>query len=418
MNSHNEKIVRQIAQKYGTPYYLVYPERFVDNFKCFRDAFLSFYNRSIISYSFKTNYSPFILRNVLANDGFAEVVSDMEYKLALFLGFEGNRIILNGPIKREKDIYNAIKNSSIIHLDSEYEVDILLKLIRQYNLLNVKVGLRINMEINTADGKSAIQAGLKESRFGFTKDVLNKIIPLLRNHGVIINSLHGHTSSTNRIVENYQVIAQKLLQTCDFYSLNNVEYLDLGGSFFGAAPIEFDVSGKPTYYDYAKGITSILFENEWFVKHKPYLILEPGTSVVANTSELVTQIYQHKLINNRHFIVVDASRSHVRPARSNTNYPFTVYSTRGVKSEIVASIVGSTCMEVDVIAQDVNMNHYSLGDLIVFKGVGAYRLNMTPNFINFQCPQISVDENGIMTTWREKQTISQVLETYNLTSCK
>lgn len=254
----NFPLISNLAKTYGTPFYIAYPERFVANIINFRDSFLKYYKNFILSYSFKTNYAPFILKNVLRNQCFAETVSNMEYSMALDLGFKGDNIIFNGPIKRKEDLYRAIKNHSIIHIDGEYEANLVIGIVKEYKLKDVEIGLRINMEINTKKGESAIQGGLKESRFGLTFDMLERVIPILKNNNIKIISLHGHTSSTNRIVENYLIISERLLLICEKYKLNDLKFFDIGGGFFGACPEEIDTTNRPSYDDYAKGIVTAL----------------------------------------------------------------------------------------------------------------------------------------------------------------
>lgn len=404
---NESKTVLEIAEKYGTPFYLAYPDRFRNNYRTFVKEFSKYYDKIILGYSFKTNYTPFLLEGIRdeGNYYYAETVSELEYELALKVGFQGERIILNGPIKSKSLLQNAIQHKSIINLDSLYEVEYIISIKNDNPSLSIKVGLRVNMEIETANGQSAIQAGLRTSRFGFTEETLALAITKLRSHGIIINSLHGHTSSTNHVVENFQIIAKKLLAVCQSHDLNDLEYLDLGGSFFGAAPKEIDVTTKPSYADYANGIFDVLFENSWFNKVKPYVVIEPGASVVTNVFEFITKIYQHKIIGNQHYVMVDGSIFHVRLLGSKANFPFQIYSQNTEQPEILATVVGSTCMEIDQLANDIVLNHYEHGDLICFKAEGAYRMNMTPQFINSRAPIITINENGKYDLMRGRQTV-------------
>lgn len=404
---NESKTVLEIAEKYGTPFYLTYPDRFRNNYRTFVKEFSKYYDKIILGYSFKTNYTPFLLEAIRdeGNYYYAETVSELEYELALKVGFQGERIILNGPIKSKSLLQNAIQHKSIINLDSLYEVEYIISIKNDNPSLSIKVGLRVNMEIETANGQSAIQAGLRTSRFGFTEETLALAITKLRSHGIIINSLHGHTSSTNHVVENFQIIAKKLLAVCQYHDLNDLEYLDLGGSFFGAAPKEIDVTTKPSYADYAHGIFDVLFENSWFNKVKPYVVIEPGASVVTNVFEFITKIYQHKIIGNQHYVMVDGSIFQVRLLGSKANFPFQIYSQNTEQPEILATVVGSTCMEIDQLANDIVLNHYEHGDLICFKAEGAYRMNMTPQFINSRAPIITINENGKYDLMRGRQTV-------------
>lgn len=193
------------------------------------------------------------------------------------------------------------------------------------------------------------------------------------------------------------------------YNLNCIEYIDFGGGFFGAAPEGVNVENKPTYEDYAKAICDELMTNDWFMKYKPNIVIEPGTSVVCNVFELVTKIYQHKVINNTNYVYVDASIFMVRPQTSRTNYPFEIFSRFNEEDIISANIVGSTCMEVDIIANNVRLKHYKNGDYIVFRGVGAYRNNMTPFFINARIPIVELVGNNYSII-RNRQNSKEMLE--------
>ncbi len=401
--------LKEIANEVGTPFYLAYPDRFQKNLTDFNNAFKNRYNRFLLSYSFKTNYTPFLLDIVKSNGFIAEVVSEIEYDLAQQVGFKGNHIILNGPIKSEALIEKAILNGSIVNLDCLYEIDFIIDIRKKHPDLPINIGLRVNMEIKTDNGSSAIQGGLKESRFGFTQKILDEIIPKLKENKISVVSLHGHTSSTNRVVENYKIISSRLLEIAQVHALDEIKYFDLGGGFFGAAPKEVDISKRPSYQDYANGICDVLLNNEWFQIHKPHIVIEPGASVVTNVFELVTRIHQHKTINQKDFVIVDASVYQVRAQTSKVNYPYDEYSEREEEQPITADIVGATCMETDVIANQVTLKHYHYGDFLVFKGSGAYRHNLTPFFINPRCAIVKMTEDGYEVL-RKRQDAKHLLD--------
>ena len=400
--------LQKIANEVGSPFYIASPELFKENIKNFAKAYRDIYPKFILSYSFKTNYTPFLLQSVKEEGFFAEVVSEIEYELAELIGFKENQIILNGPIKSESFLKKAIINGSIINLDSAYEVNSILNIKRAHPEKEIRIGLRINMELNTRNGESALQGGLPESRFGFSNDTLEEIIPLLKNNGIKVHSLHGHASTMNHSVENYRIIANRLLEVREKFNLDDLEYVDLGGSFFGAAPKEVDVSKRPTYHDYAQAVCEIFFKNEWFSTHKPYIVAEPGASVVTNVFELATKIYQHKIINGKNFVSVDASIFQVRP-NGKTNYPYAEYSDSEPLPQIIADVVGSTCMEVDKVAEQIKLTHYKHGDFLVFKASGAYRINLTPFFINPRCAIVKMTEDGYEVL-RKRQDAKHLLD--------
>lgn len=401
------ELIKKIDNECGTPFYFVYPERFVNNLQSFRKAFTDIYPKFILSYSFKTNYTSILLQNAKEIDCFAETVSSMEYNLAIQKGFATDRIIFNGPIKSFKDIKTALTNRSIIQLDSEYEVEHILKLRKENPIQEINIGLRINMEIGSSN--IALQGGLRQSRFGFTSSMLEKVIPQLKDAKVKIISLHGHTSSSDRIVDNYRHISSMLMKVREKFELNDIRYINVGGGFFGAAPEGIDVSKKPKYTDYAKGICETLLADKWFSEHKPYIVIEPGASVVSNVFELVTKIHQHKNIQGQDFVFADASYFQIRPFLTKMNLPFTEYSDKPEQPEITADIVGATCMEVDKIAEGVSLKHYSHGDFLLFRAVGSYRQNLSPLFIIPWSPVVEVTPSGQTNILKKRQDASDLL---------
>ena len=275
----------------------------------------------------------------------------------------------------------------------------------------MNVGLRINMNIPTSHGYSAIQGGVSNSHFGLTDKDLTEVVPLLRSANISIVSIHGHVSSDNRLVENYQVISRTMLKLCKRYQLTDIRYFDLGGGYFGAPPEGLDLTGRPSYQAYADGILEILLSDEWFCLNRPYIVIEPGTSVVANVFDVVTQIYQHKYIGGKNYVIVDADIMNVKLILSTKNYLFEEISQNKEEEPICGDVVGSTCMERDIILHDVELRHYSLGDYLCFRGVGAYVLSMTPIFINYLFPIISIYGNSYKLI-RRKQTLKDVLILY------
>ncbi len=111
-----------VAQQHGDAFYMVDCPQFLANYQEFLQAFRCVYPKTQIAYSYKTNYLPKFCELVQAQGGYAEVVSGMEYDLALRIGVPAERIIFNGPYKRQDDFVLAAQNGSIINLDAAYEI--------------------------------------------------------------------------------------------------------------------------------------------------------------------------------------------------------------------------------------------------------------------------------------------------------
>ena len=121
MISYNK--IETWAAAYGSPFYILDHQIFRDNYHRISAAFRQHYDKLIIGYSYKTNYIPYLCQIIKAEGGYAEVVSRMEYELALKIGHDPQKIIFNGPVKLYEDIEWALHNESMINLDSWYEID-------------------------------------------------------------------------------------------------------------------------------------------------------------------------------------------------------------------------------------------------------------------------------------------------------
>lgn len=411
MEKINYETLIGIDNQYGTPFYILHKNQYSININSFIDAFKQRYQKVILAHSFKTNYVPALCQLALREGCFAEVVSEMEYEMACKLGFKN--IIFNGPIKRKAIFEEALKRGAIINLDSEYEVDMICNYKQTHPREEVKVGLRININLTDEHGNSTIQCGIRFGRFGFPKDILGKSIERLRTLGIKIVSLHGHTSTSDRAVLNYKIITQHMLDVCEKYQLNNLVYFDIGGGYFGAAPKGMNIKGKPTYDDYANCVIDELEKSDWFLAQKPWIVIEPGTSVVSNVFSYYTKVYQNKKVGNVNFIIVDGTVFDIKPTMHQNNLPHTLYKRNDISETKVYDVVGSTCMEKDVLLKGVELSCVTEGDYLQFDGVGAYTVSLTPTFINYLAP-ILIEDEGRYSLVRRRQNINDILNIYSL----
>lgn len=405
------KIIKKIEAFVGSPFYVMDSDLYESNIKAFIESFRKRYEKIIVGYSFKTNYVPTLCIRARQIGCYAEVVSEMEMDIAMKLGFE--KIIFNGPIKRTSALIRAIKNRAIINIDAEYEVDFLCQYKREHPEADIKAGVRLNVMLVNEQGTSVVQNGLRSGRFGFPRDIIEKNIRKLRNADIHIVSIHGHTSSSDRAVANYRVISDYMLRICEEFNLNEIEFFDIGGGFFGAAPEGLDLTNRPQYEDYANIVVDCLKDSEWFNKCSPYIVIEPGSSVVSNVFKYYTKVYQLKHINGKNFAMVDGTVFDVKPTMHSSNLPHSVISNNIEGEFDVYDVVGSTCMEKDILLRDVSLPKLKAGDYLEFRGVGAYTISLTPTFINYLAPIVTI-ENEKITVVRRKQQMEDVLNMYRL----
>ena len=141
-----KSVIKDLIEKNGTPFYLFDEKGFVDNYKKLEETFQKVYPNYQISYSYKTNYTPFVCLLVKSLGGYAEVVSDMEYTLAKKLGYKNSQIVYNGPSKGE-EMYEHLENNGILNIDSLDEAKRVVAYCKAHAEKQYTCGLRINMDL-------------------------------------------------------------------------------------------------------------------------------------------------------------------------------------------------------------------------------------------------------------------------------
>ncbi len=409
-------LARRLGEQAGSPFYLFHQETFEANYARLLAAFEARYQPVMIGYSYKTNYVPYLGGIIRDRGGWAEVVSRMEYDLALRIGQDPRKIIFNGPVKRREDIHQALASGSLVNLDAPFEIPHVLSFAQGHPQQRIEIGLRINMHLTDSAGMSHIQSDLPVSRFGFSAadDSVARALQTLREApNVAVVSLHGHTSTTDRSVWCYQTIARTLCDVAQQHRLETLRYLNVGGGFFGDVPTAMQWKPVPGFGDYAEAVGAVLNGRPWIAQVRPTLVLEPGVAVVANAMSYVAHVMGLKRIGGKLLAVVDGSVMHTKPTRHKRNAPFEVIAASPGAAETQFSVVGATCMETDYLLDGVCGAEPRPGDYLCLHQVGGYTVSMSPTFIDF-APAIVALSNGQTRLIRRRQSLNTLLADYEI----
>jgi diaminopimelate decarboxylase len=402
-------LLHKLEEKYGDSFYLLDLASFKNNYYKLLNAFRSIYPRTNIAYSYKTNYIPKLCQLVNSWGGYAEVVSGMEYELALKVGVSPEAIIFNGPYKTEENLRKAFLNGSIVNLDSMYEVSIVRKIDNELDQINGKIGLRCNFDIGEE----------KISRFGFdveSKEFVSlfKILQKLKNFKLV--GLHCHYSTVHRSIESFTLRTQKMIQLAlKYFGKDYPEFIDIGGGFFGEMPPDLKRQFNCYISDYNEYATAVAtpFTNSFKGEKSPELILEPGTAITGDIMKFVAKVIDIKQIRSRKVALVSGNIYNIKPTLNDKNLPITIVS-RDEKEpdEGPIDIVGNTCMEKDCLFSNYK-GKIKKGDFILFDNVGAYTVVLKPSFIHFSPFILTYDEDSKnFEIIKNKETFSDIFSTY------
>ncbi len=383
----------------NTPCFLIDTEIIGELSDEITSALKKYWKNGIVGYSFKTNNLPWLISFFKEKGFYAEVVSSDEFDLALEMGYPCNKIIFNGPVKDKCTFEKALKNGSIVNIDSQRE----LMWLKNYDVQlrnEAAVGLRVNFCIEDyCRGES--QCGDEDGRFGFSyeRGELKKAIEFLKENQIKLNGLHLHCSSKTRSLNIYKAIANVAKKIIDEYGLD-LNYVDIGGGYFGGLP------DKPTFDEYFSAVYEIL---------KPYsniiLIIEPGMSVVGAGIDYITSVVDIKQTLNNSFAVLDGSRIHIDPIKRKKTYSYEIVGRNRsdqALSEDNTILCGFTCMEDDRFISLKNTK-INIGDNIIFHKVGAYTMGLSAQFIEFYPLVYQISNNEIKIV-RKKVTAKDFVE--------
>ena len=382
--------LKSLSEQFGDTFYLLDTDQFRRNFTELREAFQKIYPKSNIAYSYKTNYIPQLCRIVDELGGYAEVVSDMECRIAKEIGVNPEHIAFNGPYKNKAKVEEFLLEGVNINLDSIYELRHIVSVANKYPDKEFGVGIRCNFEIG--DGVL--------SRFGFDVDgedfktalSLIKETPNLRLKG-----MHSHFAS--RSLDTWPVRTRKMLEVVQKYYEGIPEYICQGGGIFGkmaeSLKCQFD-SYIPNYEEYAAAVCPLYQElyGDLPPKQQPTLFIEPGSALVGDCMKFAAKVVSIKDVRGKSIATLLGSIYNINPTLNKKNPPLKVYHMgeyQPVRYEDL-DFGGFTCIESDYLYRHYT-GELAVGDYVVFGNVGSYSIVLKPPFIlpNFAIVELKDD---------------------------
>ena len=401
----------RLVKQFGSPLYVFHEKEFEDNYLALLSTFRNIYPKYNIGYSYKTNYTPEVIKKVKALGGLAEVVSDMEYRLAKRVGYNDTDIIYNGPVKGE-GLFEHISNGGVANIDNLDELNSVIRFARNNNR-PIKLAFRANININ--------QGFI--SRFGLDayeddRDCeLSEAFKMVSNvENVKVVGLHCHVGRS-RSVDAWHNRIRIVFKLVDKYFVDSIpDFIDLGSGMNSVMEpsLACQFSGHiPTYEEYAEVVASAMkkkFGHLPFEK-QPWLYTEPGTTVISGYVSFLSTVLSIKNVKEKTYVTFDCSGGNMGDICHLKNLPISVYKIGKERKELSdASFVGYTCLEHDHIYEGFS-GDLAVGDLIQFRNVGSYSNVFKPPFILPNCAMIIWNQNEARLIKR-KETVDDIFSTY------
>lgn len=391
---------------FETPFFLLDEQLLSNDVVAIQTALKQYWDNYRVFYSVKTNSLP-ALAILLKEKGVgAEVVSKDEFDMVRAMGYTSKEVICNGPVKQKDWVELLLDEGVLLNIDSHRELHYISAYAQACPDKYFTVGLRVNPDIEYSfPGES--KGGRYGSRFGFSEEngeLAEAIEMLMKCPNVKINGLHLHISTKNRRCEIYRWLVRVFASIVSDYSLSDIQYLDIGGGFYGGLP------GKPTWNDYAREISDELVCCG-FYPERLTLILEPGVSLLAGCFSYYASVVDVRNTARQVYVVCDGSRIHIDPLMHKESYFYRVIRNNPM-SEVkpVQRLAGFTCLENDCFFDLFQESELSEGDIIRFDRVGAYTLSLSPLFISYFPAVYMKHCDGDISCLREKWNANEFLQ--------
>ncbi len=391
-----------LANEFGTPLYVM-DKAYIENMcRIYSETLNKEYGDGMVAYASKAFSCKEIYRIAKSQNIGVDVVSCGELYTALQVGFPPEKIIFHGNNKSYKDLLMAVENGvGTIVIDSYTEAEDLNSImIKRNSIQNVLIRINPGVEAHT---HHYIQTAKIDSKFGFsiaTNEAYEIVKHVSSQSKLCLKGLHCHIGSQIFEKKSFELAVDVMI---DFYKTIrdnlNLEFdtLNLGGGF---GIWYTDEDAKKSYTEYSEYISAISNALNISIKKygikKPYLILEPGRSIVGEAGITLYRAGRIKNIKDiKNYIAIDGGMFD-NPRFALYQAKYTVCAAEKLLEKPVEkyTLAGKCCESGDIIAEDCLLPKIKEGDLIAVFSTGAYNYSMASNYNRNFVPPVVMVKNG------------------------
>lgn len=374
----------ELAQKYGTPLYVMSENDILERFSQLKEAFTDKYPNARVAYACKA-FCTVAMMKICEREGMCiDVVSGGELYTAIKARFPPERIEFNGNNKLPEELEAAIDYGiGRIIVDGIGELklieDICARKDKKANIL-----YRITPGIK-ADSHDYIITGKKDSKFGMPQDedsLYREVKKALDSPYVEFLGFHFHIGSQlfekDPYLQALNVTLKHIKNIKEKYGAE-VEEINMGGGF---GVVYTDEQRKPYSY-YLDPLMERI--NEFFVEEQmqlPAVVIEPGRSIVAEAGITLYTIGRIKDIPGvRKYVSTDGGMTdNIRPALYQSEYDGIIAGKASQAKTEKVTVCGKCCESGDILIRDIDMAEPETGDIFAIFSTGAYGYSMASNY--------------------------------------
>ncbi|GAB4298426.1 MAG: type III PLP-dependent enzyme [Thiohalomonadaceae bacterium] len=324
-------------------------------------------------YALKPLPHPAVVTTLMQEDAWFDLATSGEVDLVRGLGVAPERCIHTHPIKRDRDIRDALDfGVTTFVVDNPDEL-------RKFEKYADQADLLLRVSFRSPDAKVDLS-----KKFGCTPEAARELLVMARDLGIRIKGLSFHVGSQaadpRKHVEAVNACGA-IIAWNKQAGLPPLTVLDIGGGF----PVEYN-EDVPPINEFCRPIREALAQIPQDVR----FIAEPGRFISAPAITAVSSVMGKALRDGRWWYYLDDGvyGSYSGQMFDHAKYPVDCLEWQGERHPSV--LAGPTCDSIDVIDENIMLPELNEGDLIVGRMMGAYTWASATEFNFFRKAQIVV----------------------------
>ncbi len=408
----------ELADRYGTPLHVVSARALQRRVGELRQSLAAYPGDVRICYSYKTNRVAGVLRVLHRAGCGAEVVDDLELRLAERLGVPAEQIVLNGPNKRVAELEYAVqKGVGLIVVDGFAEIE-QLAAIAAATSQPVSVALRICPDVKPRGMNLSSMTGSRRNQFGFdlrAGEASRAVRAVLKHPQLRLRGTMAHIGSGIRDLRSIRRSVDRLLdlQLEAREAGAEADLLDVGGGLGTRMSREFTTFELLTYLAlghlprfphpapvdlitrYGSMLTQAVTAGCWRRGLRlPTLVLEPGRTLVSDAQLLLLRVGAVRIRPGiGRFALTDGGAMTVSMMFLSEHHAL-LLANREAPVRGRTQVVGRLPSPMDIVYRGAPLPHLEAGDLLAVMDAGAYFTATETTFGGPRPAVILIDEAG------------------------
>ncbi len=380
--------LKELAEKYGTPLYVIDEDTLRGVCRDYKEAFKDCPNIKMM-YASKALCTSAITR-ILDEEGFGfDTVSAGEIYTVYKSGVDMSKVLFNGNNKTRREIELALSvKIGRFSVDNFYEAELLNKIAEEKGVkVDILLRLTPGIECHTHE---YIQTGQIDSKFGFDLNQVDNIITLIINEykNINIKGVHAHIGSQifelKSFEDEVEILIKEIARINKKFGLS-LDEMNIGGGL-GVKYTEKDC--PPDVKALAEAVTNAMHRHSVKI---PAIYLEPGRSIISTSGVTLYTVGSSKEVNIdgkiKRYVAVDGGMAdNPRPSMYQAEYTADVVNKPNFQKNEKVTIAGRYCESGDILINEIALPNLEPGDIICVYNTGAYNYSMASNYNRVEKP--------------------------------